>query len=110
MSLALIHLLDRDSIKPNVPSCRGNQLSRYPIVKRCCAKHCWFRLRAIWPDCQRDKGVSTNFVMTDFVHEGRLSNGDAHRVARGSLFDVVGRHLWLLDLSDGVCNSYNINE
>jgi hypothetical protein len=49
-------------------------------------------------------------VLTVFVHEGRLSNGDAHRVARGSLFEDVGRHLWLLGPLEGVRNSYHVVE
>jgi hypothetical protein len=45
---------------------------------------------------QEIKAWATAFATTKFAHEGRLSNGDAHRVARGSLFDEVGRHLWLV--------------
>ncbi|TVT97004.1 hypothetical protein EJB05_57772, partial [Eragrostis curvula] len=57
------------------------------------------------------KARAASFLVTDFVHEGRLSNGDAHTLARGSLFEVEGRHLWLLSPPcppDGVCNSYNV--
>jgi hypothetical protein len=56
------------------------------------------------------KARATTFVTTEFAHEGRLSNGDAHRVARGSLFDEVGIHLWLLSPPDGICNSYHVPE
>lgn len=59
---------------------------------------------------QEIKVRAATFVVTDFTHEVRLSNGDLHRVARGSLFEQVGRHLWLLDSPDGVCNSYNVIE
>jgi ribonuclease HI len=54
------------------------------------------------------KARATTF--TDFVNEGRLSNGDAHRVARGSLFEDVGGHLWLLGPPEGVRNSYHVVE
>lgn len=55
---------------------------------------------------QEIKARAATFVVTDFAHEGRLSNGDAYKLARGSLFKEVGGHLWPLDPSDGVCNSY----
>jgi hypothetical protein len=42
---------------------------------------------------QEIKARATAFVITKFAHEERLSNGDVHRVARGSLFDEVARHL-----------------
>jgi hypothetical protein len=56
------------------------------------------------------KARATTFVFTDFVHEGRLSNGDAHRVVRGSLFEDVGGHFWLLGPPEGVFNSYHVVE
>jgi hypothetical protein len=46
------------------------------------------------------------FAMTQFVHEGRTSNGDAHRLARGSISRDVGRHVCFLAPPDGVYNSY----
>ena len=50
---------------------------------------------------------AARFVDAQFVHEGRNSNGDAHRLARSSIYEVVGRHVWLLASSNGVCTNYN---
>jgi hypothetical protein len=41
----------------------------------------------------------------EFVHERREANQDAHRLARGSLFDTFGRHVWLMSPPPGVYNS-----
>ena len=38
------------------------------------------------------------FQAFEFAHEGRRSNGDAHGLARGSLFSNLGRHVWPLSL------------
>jgi hypothetical protein len=45
------------------------------------------------------------FEYFDFVHEGRRSNGDAHDLARGALYSCEGRHIWLNDPPEGVCNN-----
>jgi hypothetical protein len=45
------------------------------------------------------------FEHFDFVHEGRRSNGDAHDLARGSLYSGEGQHVWLNDPPAGVCNN-----
>jgi hypothetical protein len=45
------------------------------------------------------------FELFEFVHEGRRSNGDAHDLARGSLYSCEGGHVWLNDPPDGVCNN-----
>lgn len=49
------------------------------------------------------------FQLVQFVHEGRKSNADAHLVSRSSLYDSLGRHLWLLTPPMGVCNFISIN-
>jgi len=45
------------------------------------------------------------FEFAEFVHENRRTNGDAHRLARSSLYNSTGRHVWFLSPPDGVCNS-----
>lgn len=45
---------------------------------------------------QETKAREAEFSVVDFVHEGRLTNGDAHREARSVIYDSLGRHLWLL--------------
>ena len=52
------------------------------------------------------KTGAARFVDAQLVHEGRNSNGDAHRLARSSIFEAVGRHVWLLTPPDGVCTNY----
>jgi hypothetical protein len=44
-----------------------------------------------------------------FVHENRQANNDAHFLARSSIYSQMGRHVWFLAPSDGVCNSYSCN-
>ena len=51
------------------------------------------------------KAGAARFVDAQFIHEGRNSNGDAHRLARSSIFEAVGRHVWLLTPPDGVCTN-----
>ena len=45
---------------------------------------------------QEIKTRGDSFTSVEFVHEGRMSNGDAHRLARGSLYETIGRHVWLM--------------
>lgn len=47
--------------------------------------------------------VASFVEKVDFVHEGRASNVDAHRLARSFVSYVLGRHVWFLDLPHGVC-------
>jgi len=54
-----------------------------------------------------NKAGAARFVDPQFVHEGRNSNGDAHRRARSSIYEAVGRHVWLLAPPDRVCTNYN---
>ena len=53
------------------------------------------------------KAGAARFLDAQFVHEGRNSNGDAHRRARSSIYEAVGRHVWLLAPPDRVCTNYN---
>ncbi|CAA0830025.1 Unknown protein [Striga hermonthica] len=48
-----------------------------------------------------------SFTKANFVHEGRNSNGDAHNVARSSIYGAVGRNVWFLDPPIGVCTNYH---
>ena len=48
------------------------------------------------------KASLRDFDIFDFVHEGRRSNGDAHDLARGSMYSSLGRHVRLQDPPDGV--------
>jgi hypothetical protein len=48
-----------------------------------------------------------DFIYVDFAHESRNSNVDAHILARNMISFVIGRHVWLLDLPEGVCISYD---
>ena len=53
------------------------------------------------------KAGAARFVDAQFVHEGRNSNGDAHRLGRSSIYEAVGRHVWFLAPPDRVCTNYN---
>jgi len=39
----------------------------------------------------------TSFTKANFVYEGWNSNGDAHRIARSSIYNYVGRYVWFID-------------
>jgi hypothetical protein len=45
------------------------------------------------------------FELFEFFHGGQRSNGDAHDLARVSLYSCEGRHVWLHDPPDGICNN-----
>jgi hypothetical protein len=52
------------------------------------------------------KARTGDFQTVQFVHEGRLSNGDAHRLARGSISRDIGRHVWFQIPPEGVCTNF----
>lgn len=54
------------------------------------------------------KEQAMSFQKMEFVHELRGANYGAHNLARSSLFSAVGRHVWLLNPPEGVCNFYVI--
>jgi len=56
------------------------------------------------------KARAADFNEVSFVHEGREANGDAHRLAKGSLYESLGRHVWFLAPPDGVCTAVNISQ
>jgi hypothetical protein len=47
----------------------------------------------------------STFVEAKLVHEGRDANVDADRLAKSSTYSSPGRHVWFLDLPEGVCSS-----
>ena len=54
------------------------------------------------------KETAALFATVSFKHEGRGSNGEAHRLARSSVSLATGRQLWLLQPPDGLCIPVNI--
>ena len=52
------------------------------------------------------KAAMASFEGAEVVHEGRASNIGAHTLARSSIYESVGRHVWFFDPPDGVCTSY----
>ena len=53
------------------------------------------------------KAGAVRFVDAQFIHEGRNSNGDAHRLVKSSIYEVIGQYVWLLTPLDGVFTNYN---
>jgi hypothetical protein len=49
-------------------------------------------------------GVAS-FHKAEVVHEGRVSNLDAHRLARSSIYEDQGRHVRFLFPPNGVCTN-----
>jgi ribonuclease HI len=56
---------------------------------------------------QEIKARGASFTLVEFVHEGRMSNGDAHRLVRGSLYEAVGRHVWFISPPEDMCTLYS---
>jgi hypothetical protein len=53
------------------------------------------------------KEGARDYVFVDFVQENRNSNVDAHALARSLISFDTGKHVLLLDLPSGICNSYD---
>ena len=53
------------------------------------------------------KARAEDFTEVRFTHEGREANGDAHRLAKGSVHESFGRHVWFITPPDGVCTAVN---
>ena len=49
-------------------------------------------------------GVAT-FMEAEVIHESRKLNGEARSLAKSSIYNSVGRHVWLLSPPNGVCTS-----
>ena len=69
-----------------------------------CAK-CYKRWNS-QPYSSRDQSKGTEFQKVEFMHEERTANIDTHRLTRFSIYEAAGRHVWLLQLFNGVCKSY----
>jgi hypothetical protein len=48
------------------------------------------------------KDARSNFKEIVVCHEGRWSNGEAHRLARSSILVDIGRHVWFVTPPEGV--------
>jgi hypothetical protein len=51
---------------------------------------------------------TSDFEDLEFVHERRVSNKEAHSLARGSMLLEQGRHVWLLEPPEGICNQISV--
>jgi ribonuclease HI len=52
------------------------------------------------------KAEVASFAEAEVVHESRKSNGEAHNLAKSSVYNSVGRHVCLLSPPDGVCSGH----
>jgi hypothetical protein len=52
------------------------------------------------------KARASVFIHSEFVHENRASNVDAHVLARSSIYAPLGRHVWFIEQPDGICSTY----
>ena len=59
---------------------------------------------------QEIKASPSAFESFDFVHKGRVSNVDAHCLARSCVNCELGRQVWLLSPPEGVCTSVHQND
>jgi hypothetical protein len=57
---------------------------------------------------QEIRARSRKFNSVDFAYEGRQSNVDARTLARSSIYNEHGRHVWFVSLPNGVCTSINV--
>jgi len=53
------------------------------------------------------KARASDFEEVVFAHEGRETNFDAHRLAKGSVSESLGRHVWFSVPPPGVCIAVN---
>ena len=58
---------------------------------------------------QEIKARAGSFASSEFVHEGRASNEDAHKLARSSVYCDLGRQVWFLSPPKDICISVPIN-
>ncbi|TVU09678.1 hypothetical protein EJB05_43168, partial [Eragrostis curvula] len=54
------------------------------------------------------KARTANLAEVSFVHERREANGDAHWLAKGSLYESLGRHVRFLAAPDGVYTAVSL--
>jgi hypothetical protein len=55
------------------------------------------------------KETTKSFDIISFKHENRLSNSEAHVMARSVVASSVGRRVWLVKPPDGLCIPLNIS-
>ena len=48
--------------------------------------------------------IKASFAEAEVIHESRKSNGEAHSLAKSSIYNSVGRHVLLLSPPNGVCS------
>ena len=53
-----------------------------------------------------DKVGMASFMSAELVHESRNSSAGAHRLAKSSVYESIGRHVWLLSPPHGVYTRY----
>ena len=58
---------------------------------------------------QEIKARAGSFASSEFVHEGRASNEDAHKLARSSVYCDLGRQVWFVSPPEGICIYVPIN-
>jgi ribonuclease HI len=54
------------------------------------------------------KAWSADFETIQFVHEGRSANINAHTLARGSISQELGRHVWFHTSPEGVVTNFDV--
>ncbi|KAJ1271264.1 hypothetical protein BS78_06G115900 [Paspalum vaginatum] len=70
------------------------------------------QIEAIDPYGQINQEINArklDFSIVEIIHERKESNIDAHMVAKRTLHDSIGRHVWFLTPPDGVCNYRSID-
>jgi hypothetical protein len=56
---------------------------------------------------QEIKARGDSFTSVEFIYESRMSNRDAHMLARGFLYEAVGRYVWFMSSQENICISYS---
>ena len=59
---------------------------------------------------QEIKASASAFESFDFVHKGRVSNVDAHCLARSCVNCELERQVWLLSPPEGICTTVHLND
>jgi ribonuclease HI len=55
------------------------------------------------------KEAGAALTALEVKHENRQSNVDAHNLARSSIHDSLGRHVWLINPPEGVCKTISLS-
>jgi hypothetical protein len=53
------------------------------------------------------KEGSASLTSAEVIHDRRSSNVDAHMLAKSSIYNFVGRHVWFFSPPYGVCIGYS---